>query len=313
MSNINSIDDLHNKVKKIFNNPNINFFIIMCLILLISCYAIINTNLRFAISSFVANPVIILTSLIIIIVLGFYNINIAILVLLLLFIILFGASLFNNKYNNNYNHANNLLETFKGSINDNDSESDSDDDDDNDNDNNDNDELDNKLDNKLKKDNNNDKPKPKSKLEIMEEEQTETDNKISNIKNIILGTVNSFKNTTDNEYNKGLIENKNIILKNAQQMNNNNKSNNKNSKSKSNFKNTNSSSKSKENFKTVDKRKFDPSKEEDTNLLITKEILTDMINRIEYNYESNKYLKKYIKHRIEEIVDMNKLLEEDDS
>ena len=81
-----------------------------------------------------------------------------------------------------------------------------------------------------------------------------------------------------------------------------------NNKSRSNINNKSS----KENFKTVDTRAFDPSKEEDTNLLITKEILTDMINRIEYNYESTKYLKKYIKHRIEEIVDMNKLLEDDD-
>ena len=35
-----------------------------------------------------------------------------------------------------------------------------------------------------------------------------------------------------------------------------------------------------------------------------------MSNRIEYNYETNKYLKKYIKHRVEEIVDMNNLLDE---
>ena len=36
-----------------------------------------------------------------------------------------------------------------------------------------------------------------------------------------------------------------------------------------------------------------------------------MTNRIEFNYESNKYLKKYIKHRVEEIVDMNKLLDDE--
>ena len=37
-----------------------------------------------------------------------------------------------------------------------------------------------------------------------------------------------------------------------------------------------------------------------------------MINRINYNFESNKYLKKYIKHRIEEIVELNKLLDNDE-
>jgi hypothetical protein len=34
-------------------------------------------------------------------------------------------------------------------------------------------------------------------------------------------------------------------------------------------------------------------------------------NRIEYNYENNNYLKKYIKHRVEEIVDINKLLDDE--
>ena len=67
-----------------------------------------------------------------------------------------------------------------------------------------------------------------------------------------------------------------------------------------------------EGFHTVKTRTFDPTKEDDTNLLITKEVLQDMINRIEYDFENSKYLKKYLKHRIEEIVEMNKLLEDDD-
>ena len=66
----------------------------------------------------------------------------------------------------------------------------------------------------------------------------------------------------------------------------------------------------KERFQTVEPRKFDPSNEADTNLLITKEILEDMNNRIQYNYENNNYLKKYIKHRVEEIIDVNKLTED---
>ena len=57
-------------------------------------------------------------------------------------------------------------------------------------------------------------------------------------------------------------------------------------------------------------REFDPSNEEDTNFLITKEVLQDMINRIDYNFESNEYLKKYLKHRIEEIVEVNQLIDE---
>ena len=68
---------------------------------------------------------------------------------------------------------------------------------------------------------------------------------------------------------------------------------------------------SRQNFQTIKYRTFDPSSEEDTNLLITKEILQDVTNRIEYNYENNNYLKKYIKHRVEEIVDINKLLDDE--
>lgn len=293
MSNFNSFDDLHNKVKKLFNNPNINFFIMMCLILLISCYTFINTPLRFAISSIVSNPVIILFGLIIVILVGFYNINIAILILLLLFIILFGASIFNSK-TGNYNKNNKSYNSIENFINKDNSEIDLDNDSES--------ELENDLDNILDDDSDYNSTPIKSKREIIDEENIKTDDKISNIKNVILGTLNNYKNNSDNEYKKGLLENKQIILNSARKMNNN--------ITKSNTFTNNKSSK--ENFKTVDTRSFDPSKEDDTNLLITKEILTDMINRIEYNYESNKYLKKYLKHRIEEIVDMNKLLEDDE-
>ena len=78
------------------------------------------------------------------------------------------------------------------------------------------------------------------------------------------------------------------------------------------IKNTENNKIKKESFQTIEKRKFDPSSEEDTNLLITKEILKDMINRVEYNYETTPYLKKYIKHRIEEVIDINNLLKDDD-
>ena len=306
MSNINSLDDIHNKIKKLFNNPNINFFIIMCLILLISCYTVINTHLRFSISSYVSNPVIILFGLIIVIITGFYNINIAVLILLLLFIMLFGASIFNNKSKknkknkkNNNNNNNNNIENFTDDTTNNDLNDDESDDDESDDDKTD----DNKLHEKFNNTNT-----IKSKIDLKEEENKKTDEKISNVKNVILGTLNKYKETSDNEYKKGLLENKQIILNSEKKINNNYsiKSAKNNSHSNSNKKS------SKENFKTVDKRKFDPSNEEDTNLLITKEILTDMINRTEYNYESTKYLKKYLKHRIEEIVEMNKLLEDDD-
>ena len=112
---MNSITDINTKITKLFNNPNINFFIIMMLILIISCYTLINTSFKYAISSFVSNPIIILFTLILVVLLGYYNINIAVLVLLLLFISLYGTSIFNNGSNNGTNngyHNNNNIEGF---------------------------------------------------------------------------------------------------------------------------------------------------------------------------------------------------------
>lgn len=61
----------------------------------------------------------------------------------------------------------------------------------------------------------------------------------------------------------------------------------------------------------IPKRKFNPEKESDINLMETRKILEDLINRIDYKYEDNDYLKKYIGSRIEEIVDLNGLLEDE--
>lgn len=60
----------------------------------------------------------------------------------------------------------------------------------------------------------------------------------------------------------------------------------------------------------IQKRKFDLNKDSDMHLLNTREICKDIINRINYKYEDNDYLKKYIGSRIEEIVDLNGLLDE---
>ena len=67
-------------------------------------------------------------------------------------------------------------------------------------------------------------------------------------------------------------------------------------------------SKSNSNYQTIKTRHFDPTDDEDTNLLITKEILEDIINRITFEYESKDYLKRYISTRLQEIVKINGLL-----
>ena len=74
----------------------------------------------------------------------------------------------------------------------------------------------------------------------------------------------------------------------------------------------NVSKKNNTNYQTIKTRKFDPTNDEDTNLLITKEILEDIINRITYQYESTDYLKRYISTRLQEIIRLNRLLNLDD-
>jgi len=293
-----TINNINNNITKLFQNQNINFFIIMMLILLISCYTFINTSLKYALSSFVSNPIIILFCLIFIIFISYYSINIAVLILLLLFIILYGTTIFNNKKNNITNKNINNIEGFINNEDENeDVDEDEDEDENNNNKNQYQDEDEDEDEDNIKIINSSNKKK-----ELDDAKKDETVNKITST---ILGTMNSIKDAGNNEFKKSLIENKQIQLRNEKKNNKNSNSNSKNTKS--TFKNL-----KKENFQTIEKRAFDPNTEEDTNFLITKEILQDMINRIEYNFESSKYLKKYLKHRVEEIVDINKLLEDDD-
>ena len=323
MSNsTNALNNIHSKLNKIFQNPNINFFIIMNLILMISCYTFINTSLKYTISSFLANPIIILLSLILIILIGYYNINIAILILLLLFIALYSSTLFNKTNTKNVNSIegftdateqdleNSTNKYSKNNKNNDDNDNDNDDDDDNNYDN------DNDDDNKDIYGNDGDEEinsKAKEKLKKEFIKKTKEDNvnsrtdKINSIKGVILGSFNKFKTGAENKHKQDILENKKMIYENEKKNNkmNNSKKNNNNNKS-------NSKNNTKEEFQTIDIRAFDPSNEEDTNFIITKEILQDMLNRIKYNFESNKYLKKYLKHRIEEIVEINKLIDEDE-
>ena len=291
---------LHNinyKVSKIFNNPSINFFIIMNLILVISCYTFINASIKTTISSIISNPIIILFTLILVIIVGYYNINIAVLILLLLFVILFGSSIYNKPNTSNNNNAIDGVEGFTDDTND---TYDDDDDDDDDNQ-----ETRNAKILKSEK---------KFKKKTKEYKLKSREDSINNFKDVILSTFKSIPKVANNEYQKGLLENKELLLENEKK-NNRKKANSKSSHGKTNSKSSHGkanskSSHGKEDFQTIKMREFDPSNEEDTNFLITKEVLQDMINRIDYNFESNEYLKKYLKHRIEEIVEVNQLIDE---
>lgn len=68
-----------------------------------------------------------------------------------------------------------------------------------------------------------------------------------------------------------------------------------------------------ENFKEIELRRFDPTSEEDMNLLLTMEHCGDIQNRIKYVYEDTKYLKKYIRDKLEDIVDLLDLVPDDDA
>jgi predicted transcriptional regulator len=67
-----------------------------------------------------------------------------------------------------------------------------------------------------------------------------------------------------------------------------------------------------ENFKEIELRRFDPTSEDDMNLLLTMEHCGDVQNRIKYVYEDTKYLKKYIREKLEDIVDLLDLVPDDD-
>lgn len=286
---MSSLLDLNNRISKLFRNPNINFFIIMNIILLITCYSFISTPIKNTISILISNPIVILFSIICIVIIGFFDINIAVLLLILFFLALFAI-----QNTNDFDDSGNIERFTSESTNSEDDEP-------------------------ISRINNNLKAKAENDKKI--------DERVNSIKNVVLSTINKFRNTNDSDYKKAILENKKMMY-NEEKINNKARNNNTNTNKRDNFDNVkplsttqgkakstkakyNKAGKQSEEFQTVQPRTFDPSNEEDTNLLITKEILQDMSNRIEYNYESNKYLKKYIKHRVEEIVDLNKLIEDE--
>ena len=334
-----TINNISNRINKLFRNPHINFFIIMNIILLITCYTFVASPVKNIISNIISHPVVILFMIIIIIVIGYFDINIAVLLLILFFIALYGfQGIYTNTNTNTDTNDNNTftrdgiyIENFTSKPTDNSKNT--------------------KHNTKTKtktKSRSQDTPEPtklstiNNNINLHRNADTEKsrDTTVKNIKNVIFKTLNNFRNSNDNDYKNALLENKQKMFKNEKQ-NNNYKNKLSTSTSNEKFDNVASTNKdnenddndnednenddnddndnthldnkksSRSNFQTIKHRTFDPSLEEDTNLLITKEILQDMTNRIEYNYENTNYLKKYIKHRVEEIVTINKLLEDD--
>ena len=61
----------------------------------------------------------------------------------------------------------------------------------------------------------------------------------------------------------------------------------------------------------IERRKFDLNNKDDKILVYSKEVLKDVVNRIDYEYEDREYLKKYIGSKFEEIIDLLGLLNDD--
>ena len=276
------------RISKLFKNPQINFLIIMLLVLLITCYSFLATSLKHSITNILSNPSITVICIIIILAIGYFDIAIASLTTILFFILLFGWT--------NLDDYPTQLEGFQNNKRDTTSDGDdtTSDGDDTTSDGDDMDKHVKKITKSLEKSKNN--------LKAKAEKEKKLDEQVANIKDVVLGTINKFRQSNDDDYKKALLENKHAMFKDELE-------NTKHTKSKKNNKKSNN--RKREKFQTIEIRALDPSNEEDTNLLITKEILNDMLNRIEYNYESNKYLRKYIKHRIEEIIDLNKLTDDE--
>ena len=150
-------------------------------------------------------------------------------------------------------------------------------------------------------------------------------NKSEPVKNYLSKSLNLYDNKYADKFNEALIENKNAIQKRMKTVMKNNSIHRENysdvdmngdENSSNNKTNVINSKKIKPKMKphsdlTIMKRKFNINEETDKNLLNTREICTDIINRINYEYEDGDYLRKYIGSRVEEIIEINKLLDED--
>jgi hypothetical protein len=279
---ISRLSTINSRVSKLFKNPQINFLLIMLLVLLITCYSLLSDSIKSSITYIMSNPSITVICIIFILAIGYYDIAIASLMLILFFIIIFG-----------WVGKNNYTEGFENNI---DKTTD---------DTNNGDKVDG-IDKHIRKITSN-LEKNKRNLKTKAEKDKKLDEQVNNIKDVVLGTITKFQQSNDNDYKKALLENKQTMFKEEIDNNERNASIPRDNQSSSN----NRKQRKRENFQTIEIRALDPSNEQDTNLLITKEILQDMLNRIEYNYESNKYLRKYIKHRIEEIIEINKLADDE--
>lgn len=266
-------------INRLLNNSKLNYFLILTLVLFIGCYHLLNRNIRTSITNFVTLPVILILCMTSILVIGYNNITLGLLMTASLFIVLYPLDNVMPEQTNNIR----LTEGFT---------------------------------------NNNNNKRQKAKYIKTSGDRQQTVDKFKNyFRDIFDEAINEEK-----EEMEDMIK-ENLLTKLENERNNNNRDdsfndvNSKKSKIKESMtdvikNNTPNVSrkvkKSNQSFQTIKVRKFDPTSDEDTNLLITKEILEDIINRITYQYESSDYLKRYISTRLQEIIKLNNLLNLDE-
>lgn len=268
-------------LERILNNTNINFFILLNIALFIGCYNLLNKNIQNSILSIISYPIVTFILLSIALFISYYNTMLGILLIILLFSIIY--PLHNN---NNVEQSKEKININEGFINGDEYE--------------------------MRK-----KEKRKEK-EKKEREEIKIKNFLPEIKNNFKNLYEELEEEYENDLKEGIKENLQDILEEEKEYNTKNRSNRRHKGKKESFNNTDSfenENKKKnrriENYKTIAKRKFNPNDETDANLLISKEIFKDLLNRITYEYESNELLKKYIEHRLEEIIDLNKFINTD--
>jgi len=76
-------------LKRIFNNPKLNFFIVANLVIFIGCYNLLSNDVKNGISTFISYPIVLFLAISICLFVGYYNIMLAVILIVALFIILY--------------------------------------------------------------------------------------------------------------------------------------------------------------------------------------------------------------------------------
>lgn len=272
----------HNiNMKRLFNNPKVNFFIVANLVLFIGCYNFLDNSLKNGLTTFLSYPLVLFILSSVCLLVGYYNMVLGIILIVALFTILYPNvdTSIEKQVNTNTSEGFTTREDYQ------------------------------------------DRRRRRERVDA-EDARKEYRNKniAKDMQNNVSEMFNELKEEYEDDLRQGMKENLLNILSSKRRSNKQNFENVNTNNTKKTEKFTDdyetellSRERKRENFRTIKKRKFNPNDENDANFLICKEILKDLLNRITYQYESKEYLKKYIEHRIEEMIDLFKFGQEEES